>query len=419
MTLTTASEARASAIPGLYWGWLSALSLSLIASRSLAFCLVWMATGDGAAAAALVLLANSLPRIAVSLFAGALIDRRGAFKVMLTADCLMVVVCAVFFAVTLHSSFLPVWIALAACMGLAEGFYIPASGSVPKLLVPSEQLPRAMAGQQLANQASSVLSPVLGGLIAVGLGIPLATAIALFGYLLMAVLLLASRAWKRVPVAAPSRPQSLAASLVQGWRTMLGAPMLRTTLLVTVLFMLLMPPITSFFVPLVARSNGWSANLAGLITAGFAAGMVVVAAAVLWKGSVKRPGIAVGVGVLVLGLAAAGLSQAAHPAVVLSCAVLGGVGASLFSTHLGPLFVGSAPMESIGRMQALMSLAQSLPLLVGPLLLGPLVEVVPAPTMLVIWAALLVLLAGGVILSPTMRHAVKPGKQGKTPARTS
>ncbi|MGO4298149.1 MFS transporter [Glutamicibacter sp. MCAF14] len=394
-------------VSGFYWAWLSTLAVSLTASRALAFCLVWIATENGALAAAMILLANSLPRIVFSLFAGVIIDRRGSFKTMLTADAGMLIICIVFAVLTWQNSSLWLWLLLAGLMGLAEGFYIPASGSVPKILVPQNRLPRAMAGQQLVNQGAAVLSPVLGGLLATGIGVPAGAAVAAAGYFVMAMLLVGSKAWTRDVPAAQRASSPFFKSLKEGWQTMMGIPLLRTTLVLTALFMLLMPPITSFFLPLLSRSMGWDGKLAGSVSAAYACGMVAVAALVIWRGSLPRPGIAISAGIVLLGASAMLLTTTTSFVAVAVIAASGGVGASLFSTHLGPLFVGAAPRQFIGRMQSLMTLAQSIPLLVAPLILGPLGQSIHPATLLMIWGCLLGALGLGVWLTPSLRVARK------------
>lgn len=405
MSTASVPAQEAAPIPSFYWWWLSTLAVSQTASRALAFGLVWVATEHGAVAAALVLVANSVPRILVSTGSGVVIDRRGAFRIMLAADLCMVAVTAGFALAGGGGLPLAAVLVLVALMGTVEGFYIPASGSVPKVLVHQDHLPRAMAGSQLVNQAASVLSPVLGGLLIISIGVQWALIVAGAGYLLMAGLLLGSRAWTRDSTDPEASRDSFVRSFRQGWQVMTNHPMLRTTVTVTALFMLLMPAVTSFFVPVVTRASGWDADAAGTITACFAGGMVAVAIWVIIRGGCARPGLTVSIGILVLGLSVVAVAGVHHVWWAGIAAVVGGLGASAVSTHLAPLFVAAAPRRFIGRMQSIMTLAQSLPLVVAPLVLGPLAQNVDPRGLLAVWGALIVLLALGTLASATLRGA--------------
>lgn len=114
-------------------------------------------------------LAQFLPLFAFSLVAGGVADRHDRRKVSLL--CLMgdllVVGAMALLASRPHGS-LPALFALSALFGVVRAFLGPASAALGPMLVPREELPRAIAWNQLAFQSASILGPVVaGGLIAV------------------------------------------------------------------------------------------------------------------------------------------------------------------------------------------------------------------------------------------------------------
>ena len=54
---------------------------------------------------------------------------------------------------------------IAAIFGAARTFMNPASGAMGPMLVPKEELPRAIAWNSLAWQSASILGPFLGGVL--------------------------------------------------------------------------------------------------------------------------------------------------------------------------------------------------------------------------------------------------------------
>lgn len=153
-----------SPVPAAYWIWLIGLAWTSVGVNLLAFGMVWMAASHSATLAGLVLLATAAPRFTLTQVGGAVADRVGPIRMMIAADSIMAALTAAAAATALlvgpHPALL---ISAAAVLGLADAFYQPATGSVPKLLVAREGLPRAMAARQVVIYIASVLGLVLGG----------------------------------------------------------------------------------------------------------------------------------------------------------------------------------------------------------------------------------------------------------------
>lgn len=119
-------------------------------------------------------------------------------------------------------------------------------------------------------------------------------------------------------------------------------------------------PTVGVVLPLLARGRGWTSAQAGLLDAGWAAGMLAVTLLVSILGAPRRrtPMIA---GPL---LASAGVLLLALPVpatlAIAVCALIG-AGTALFTTQIASLLVRLAPAEQMARFQSLLVLVQLVP----------------------------------------------------------
>jgi MFS family permease len=168
VTANTAEGAATGRLPRQYVVWLGGALVSQVGDAALYFALGWAASGHGASAAALVLSAASLPQTVLLLIGGAIGDRLGARRVMITCNSVMLVVAAVL-AVTSWRWGAPLALLIAASLviGTVNAFYLPSSGSMPRQLVADATLPRALALRQSGSQLVSMIGgPVGGALVA-------------------------------------------------------------------------------------------------------------------------------------------------------------------------------------------------------------------------------------------------------------
>ncbi|MFC5261391.1 hypothetical protein ACFPJ1_04650 [Kribbella qitaiheensis] len=147
-------------------------------------------------------------------------------------------------------------------------------------------------------------------------------------------------------------------------------PVLRALLLTVGLMAASVLPVTSLCVPLLARSNGWTASQAGLVVGATVAGGPTVTLAVARFGTFAQPGRTAAVGCLIAAAGVTGLSLASSAYSAAMFAAVQGVGIGIFTSHLAPVFVASTPRSHLTRLQSLLALAQTLPLIASTSLLG-------------------------------------------------
>lgn len=140
-------------------------------------------------------------------------------------------------------------------------------------------------------------------------------------------------------------------------------PLLRTLLVLTIVAAGCLLPVTSLLLPLHAREHRWPARTAGQIVGAQAFGAGLVAVTILLRNTSRRPGIALAAGLLLAGLATLSLSVAPTAITATASGLVVGIGLGVFGSHVGPLLLGSTPHAHLSRVQAVLMLAQALPLI--------------------------------------------------------
>lgn len=361
-------------LPRAYLVWLAGTRASLLGDAAMYFALGWAASSHGGTMAALVLTAITLPRTLLLLLGGAVGDRFGARRVMIAGDCVMLAAALVLALVSSRVG-TPPWLLVgaAAVIGTVDAFYLPATGSMPRRLVGSEHLSRALAMRQAGGQIAALLGAPLGGLLVASAG-PAGAAVADAGtFAVVLVVLLCVR--PAVDVERPPAGESLLASAVSGVRLGVRDPVLRPALLLTAAAAGFLLPVVSLLNPLLAREHGWGAGTAGLVAAGQAVGMIAVSAVVTRRGAMSRIGVGAAAGLCVAALGIAAVAAAPAGGVAVAGAVVVGAGSGMFACHVGPLVLTSVPETHLSRVQALLTLVQSMALLVANNVLGAVAEV--------------------------------------------
>ncbi|MFE6056861.1 MFS transporter [Kitasatospora sp. NPDC056446] len=392
------------ALPGPYLFWLAGTQAGLLGDAALYVALGWAASAHGGGAAGLVLTAVTVPRTALVLLGGAVADRFGARRVMLAAAAVMLVA-TVALALVAGVRGTPLWllVAAAAVIGTVDAFHLPASGSMPSRLVPADRLPRALALRQAGGQTAVLLGAPLGGALVAAGGLPGAAVAdaASFGVVLLVLL----RVRPREVGPSPAARAGLLREAASGVRLALGDPLLRAALLLTGAAAGALLPVVSLLGPLLVREHGWTADTAGLVTGGQAAGVLAVAGLVAWRGGLRRAGVGAAAGLCAASAGTALLASAGGVAVAVAGSVVAGAGSGLFACHLGPLVLTGAPSSHLARVQALLTLVQSVALVLSTGLLGLLADAAGAavPTFL---CALATAVAGlAALAARTLRRA--------------
>jgi MFS family permease len=355
-----------------YYGWLAGSTLSVLGDAALFFALGWAATGIGPQVAALVLTGFTLPRAVLLLLGGVLGDRIGPRRLLLAGSAIVGTCCFMLAAVAgIRGTSAGLLLMTAVVVGTVDAFALPAAGVLPRLFVADDQLPRAMALRTSATQLITLAGGPLSGLLVATAG--LVGALVLDGATFAAQFLVLFVLRPPYDVNPADRTgRSVVREALDGLRVAAGDPVLRMVLSVVALVAAFVLPVASLCVPLLARSHGWAAGQAGFVVAGNVCGGLVVTILVARFGTFDRAELTGGVGCLLAAVGISGLAWAPSVPMAVGATLAQGVGIGLFTSHLAPVFVRSTPKSHLTRLQSLLSLVQTVPLIVSTNLLATL-----------------------------------------------
>ncbi|WP_327640390.1 MFS transporter [Kribbella sp. NBC_00482] len=371
--MTPPTDSDTQRIPVRYWIWLFGAVVSLLGDLTMTFAIGWTATRHGGSIAGLILLLAAAPRAVLLLVGGAIGDKYGAPRVLLVSCTAMFLVTAALVPATLAVGE-PVWllVILAIVVGTIDAFFLPSSRSMPRLLVPPAQVPRALASFQVTGVVFAVTGTAVGGVLVSWAGLKAAAGFdaLTFGVMIVVLILL------RKTIAPPGRmPAGMFRSIGAGIQVAFGRPLTRALLITMTVAAALLMPMDALLFPLLARDHGWNAQTAGLLVASRSLGVGVIALRILMWGAFPRPGIFAAVGLLVAAAGLLGLSVLDPVPLTFAAGVLSGIGVGTFTGHVLPLLMNSVEREFQSRLQSIVVLCQSFAIMVANPLLGGLSDV--------------------------------------------
>lgn len=366
--MTPPAEPDTQRIPVRYWIWLFGAAVSLLGDLTMTFAIGWSASHYGGRVAGLVLLLAAAPRAALLLIGGAVGDRFGPPKVLLASCTAMFVVTASLVPATMVAGE-PIWLLLATALvvGVIDAFFLPSSRSMPRLLVPPEQVPRALASFQVTGVVFAVTGTLVGGVLVSWAGM---TAAAGFDALTFAVMIGVLLVLRGTMDPHGSATTGMFRSIVDGVKMAFGRPLTRALLITMTMAAGLLMPLDALLLPLLARDHGWDAATAGILVASRSLGVGVIAIRILTRGAFPRPGIVAALGLLLAGVGLLGLSVLDPLPLTIAAAVISGIGVGTFTGHVLPLLMNSVEREYQSRLQSVVVLCQSLALVVMNPVLG-------------------------------------------------
>ncbi|MET7301309.1 MFS transporter [Embleya sp. NPDC005575] len=399
--------ARPTPLPRMYLVWLAGTQASLLGDAALYFALGWAATAHGGSTAALVLTAVTLPRALLLLLGGAVGDRFGARRVLIVGDAAMLVT-TLGLAVATYRFGTPVWllVAIAALIGVVDAFYLPATGSMPRRLVGPAQLPRALALRQAGGQVAALLGAPLGAVLIASTGAAGAALLDAGTFAIVLVVLVCVR--PAFDVEQAPRDERLATGAVAGVKLAFADPILRPALLLTAVAAGCLLPVASLLNPLLTRRHGWDAGAAGLVAGGQSLGMIAVALLITRRGLVRRVGVGAALGLCVAAVGIAGIALAPTITVAVIAGIVVGIGSGLFACHIAPLVLTGVPDTHLSRTQALLTLVQTVALLLANNVLGALADGTGPSTATILCAAAVGVAGVAGLLNSPMRRVLRP-----------
>jgi len=329
---------------------------------------------------------GSLPVLAFSLYAGAIADRVSKHRMVIVTQASAMLVALGFAAMMVTGlERIGLVIALAALLGVATAFDIPARQSFFVEIVGKEDLPSAIALNSSAFNATRLVGPAIAGILIGAVGVAACFLANGLTYLAVLAALLAMRLPSSRPRARPST--SAWTNIREGLEYVRSDPRVRALLLnIAVMSVFGLPALV--LLPVLAKNVlGRGAQEYGWMMSAVGGGALIGALAVATFATVMPKGRVLGWAAILFGLlvAALGLVQSVAAALV----VLTGLGAALITmtaltnTLLQTLapdhlrgrvisvytlaFVGMAPFGSLGAGVAAERLGVPVALAIGGL----------------------------------------------------
>lgn len=402
MTSVAEKPGPVRASSGYRW-WIVGSAASITGDAALNVALSWQATAFGERAAATVLALPGLVGAALLLFTGVATDRFSARRVLVWSSAVFALTAAVMTALTSTYRTELAWLAaFAVVIGVRTAVYSPASVALTRQLVTADELGRALSLRQVITQVAGIVGRPLGGaLVALG-GLATAAGALVVAYLVALGTVLRTRVDEE-PADPPRGRRGKAAALFEGLVVVGRTRVLRELVLVTGAAAGVLLPVATLLVPLWVRAHGHTALELGWIVGLMAAATIGVASWVSWRGPARRLGLVAGAGLAVVAAGALGFVSGST-VVAGGAAVLVGAGQGLFSTHAAPL-VKEVPREHTGKVQSVLTLAQTLAASAGTVVLGGVVARTGVGIAAMLWCGLLAVVAASALGLRTFRGA--------------
>ncbi|OGA52011.1 MAG: hypothetical protein A3G25_19270 [Betaproteobacteria bacterium RIFCSPLOWO2_12_FULL_63_13] len=233
-----------------------------------------------------MVLAETIPNVVVSPFAGVIIDRTSAQRALFWAQLLASITVSAMTVVTFGEWMtIEILLGFVILLGACNGVAFPAHFAIMPRLVPRRDLSGAIAFQSSISQAARFAGPALAGIILVWFGVAAAFAFKAVSYyaLLLALMLIRIDESKTRTLATPGVIDDLAAGVRYAWSSLT----IRMLLVVAVALAIFLRPVVEImpaFVGSVLKSGpeplGWLLPAAGL-------GAVFASLWLTWRGATK------------------------------------------------------------------------------------------------------------------------------------
>jgi MFS family permease len=341
---------------------------SLLGSSMSTVAIAWAVLDSGVSATGLglVFTATVVSQVVLLPLAGAIADRLGRRRVMLAADVLRCAAQATLaIALALGRPTLWLFIALAWLGGMGTAFFTPALDALTVEIAPRDQLVNANTLYGLADSATRIAGPALGGLLVAltGPAVVVGTDAASYAVSVLALSLLrlprtpAGRAGQAAGLAGadgtePAARPTLRADLAEGWADFRSRTWLCASTVQFAFFNLITWAPWMLLGPVLGRAYLGGAAVWGAIMAVQGAGAITAGLLCLGRRP-QRPMVVATVGTFCYALPDIPMALHAAAPWVAAAAFGCGAGSAIFATFEGTTMQQQIPPERLARVSSL------------------------------------------------------------------
>lgn len=302
---------------------------------------------NGTLAVAALVMAATLPQLLAAPWAGLLVDRQPARRLIATVSLLQAVVCLAFVP-TIGANSLAGAVVLVVLLNLGQTVVGPAWQALVPTIVEPDQLNRALSLVQGTTAGAMLLGPAVGGLLVAAFDTSAALFIDAVTFVVLAAFAVALRHDRR-----PERPSARGkGEMSAGIRLFVTDPMLRSVLVLVTALVLCAGAVNVAEIFLITRTLGAGPVAYGVVGALFAAGLLFGAVLARKERSVTAAGrVLVGV-TLSMALSMVVLGLAPTLAVAALASIAFGVGNGMLNVNAQSIIVRRSPQDVLGRVFA-------------------------------------------------------------------
>lgn len=343
------------------WSYLVAVGSDYAATSLILVALGWLASRSSSSVwpVALVLGLETVPRVILMLWGGAVADRLGVWRAARATLVLRVAVlvgaCGVVLLLTGSSRIVGLAV-VAVLLGVVDAVHEPAIDAASGLMAAGEVQQGSLTGAMSAtrNAAEIVAGPLAGGLLAIWAGLPTVLAAVLVVVAAVAFWICsAARSFEPL-----ESEEGVWKDAVAGIAVARGLPGVVPILVLVILANAITVAPLFAGVPLMAREYHWSGLAFGVVSAGFAVGGLLGAVCVsAWGAGLPRPTLAAVWALLPAALALGALALARSAGVAFVAVVLFGGFATFCSTLLWSQLKHRTPDAYLGRVMGMTGVA--------------------------------------------------------------
>ncbi len=350
----------------------SGQAISLLTSAIVQMAIIWYITDYTRSASTLAIasIVAFVPQSILGPFIGVYLDRQDKKTVMLISDLgiALVSLIAGVFVMQNQLSLLMIYIVL-FLRALGSAFHSPCLSAVTPQIVPTEDLVKYGGYSQSVQSMSYIISPVLAGVLYAIL--PMSTLF--FIDVVGAVIAVGFLFFIPLPKQEPNNTKmEMIKELKEGLEVVKGAKGLYYIIIISAFFMIVYMPINSLFPLIVLDYFNSSTQIAGIVEASFAVGMLLAGIVLGTWGGFKKKHLTIIFAYVTLGLclALSGLLPVKGIYIFICLCFLMGFAGTFFNVPYSVLIQEIIPLEFLGRVFTLSTSLMTLTMPIGLALSG-------------------------------------------------
>ncbi|MEG0357766.1 MAG: MFS transporter, partial [Anaerorhabdus sp.] len=375
---------------------LSAQTISLFGSSLVQYAIIWYVTLSTSSGIMLTIstLCGFLPQICIAVFAGTWIDKYNRKKLIMLSDS-VIALATLGLALLFLSGNKNIWVLFLVLIirSAGAGIQTPAVNAILPQIVPQENLMKVNGIMSTCNSIMMFLSPAVSGAILSVFSLE----VTLFIDVITAIIGVSITAFVKVGqlIKNNTEDKTMIQNMKEGFRFVKNNKFVLNLLIFQMVSMFMISP-SAFLTPLmISRRFGeevWRLTMSEMT---YSLGMVIGGILITtWGGFKNRLNTALVAGTM-YGVVMIGLGISPVFIIYLICNTLIGITAPCYNTPITVTIQERVDLDMQGRVFSFMQITTSCMLPIGMMVYGPLADIVPVETILII-AGILVITAAAI-----------------------